>query len=488
MLALPSACLSVAFAFFLRRGRSASTTFAQRRSIFSFVSTLASKELPSLLAVLLHPLVDVTVQIGRPRSDLASASSPVTETERDVKSGTQSRVYEYSPFTGACGRLDDHGVGVVCGFEKEACLRDFIAVQLEEAAASVARDCLMRSASESSSSAVVGTGNSSPEENTGPKCDGTSGSCGSDEKPASEPESVEVANGGAPYDALKNDAAAVVIGRYFVASDSLHSTEKAIIVSLAGSCLLPKFSVRLHGCLKTLYQLQLQLRRVLLPAAPFLLLLYRTVLLRLVPAAPPAILSQQAAGHSLDSSLAETEASVLSTGGYAAGSPGRRASTSENSEGDCTEGRGRANSLLCSARGGDTENAPPCRSESPHPAKSRGRHQKQTLHLTILLIRSLLETFPDFAAAWERLLQPAGPRLQRLLDAAVATAAAAPVCPRKDGSSKKSIPAIIALVCSWASQPVSRDKADSLCHFVLTTSFPRHFGRERRLYCRGAGS
>ncbi|PHJ25811.1 down-regulated in metastasis protein [Cystoisospora suis] len=456
------------------RGRSASTTFAQRRSIFSFLSTLASKELPLLLAVLLHPLVDVTMDATKLCQDPLPVPSHSVGMEVGELNNGVSRADEFSTaFGGALRLVNACGVGTLYGFEKEAYLRDFIAAKLEEATVLAARDWEARPASENGVPATAQTERAG-KEGRRPKCAGATDNPHGNEKPSSTPWGADSASERGAQNTEEGDAATVVIGRCSVVSGSSRGVRRVITVSLADSCLSARSFVRLHGCLKTLQQLQLLLRRVLLPAAPFLLLLYRTVLLRLVRGAPSPTLSSQVgstppAADGLEPP--EIEAPEFSGLAVTDGCSHPVGSARRILGPGCTVDEDGAEFVLHSASGDDTAIVAGTRSTSSHPVRPRDRHQKQTLQLTLLLLRNLLEMFPDFAAAWELLLRPAGAALQRLLEAAVATAAAAPVCPRKDGTQKKNIPAVIALVCSWAAQPAFFPFFSSVLPKSLSTIF-----------------
>ncbi|EPR58648.1 hypothetical protein TGGT1_216210 [Toxoplasma gondii GT1] len=210
---------------------------------------------------------------------------------------------------------------------------------------------------------------------------------------------------------------------------SAHAEKKAqrVLVRLAPCCLPPNVSSRLPGCCKTLQQLQDMLKRLLFPATPFLILFYRALLQNIVSTSVASSSSREIQG-----ATREQDAGDL-------GSPG------PSSAGRLGAGRdGRA-------------------------------YVKQTVHLCLLLLRQLLDLFPEASNVWRDILKPAGPALQHLLEAAVATAAASPAGgrgPHEEGKKqKKNIPAVVALVCSWAAQPAYFSFFSSVVPEALPTLF-----------------
>ncbi|PFH34900.1 hypothetical protein BESB_069330 [Besnoitia besnoiti] len=343
-------------------GRSAGAVFAERRNIFAFLSSAASVELPLLLSILLYPLVEVRV---RPLQGTAAGAAEEGATASPAAATAAS------------------------GFLKEQYLRAFIAAQLSGlSAASLAglsveaqrAEILARCKSPSAATAVV------------------LGECEVDLGPE------EVAAAG---------------------KRRLQAARLCITVGLAECCRPANISSRLPGCLKTLQQLQDLLKRLLLPATPFLLLLYRTVLQSFIAGASAGTAASE-----------ETE-------------------RDEDGERRAPQEPGAAVRLVTS-----------------HENRA---YVKQTVHLCLLLVRQLLEVFPEFAKIWQEILVPAGPALQRLLDAAVATAAAAPgggKGPRHQGKrQKRNLPAIVSLVCSWSAEPAYFSFFNSVVPEALPTLF-----------------
>ncbi|KEP62976.1 UNVERIFIED_CONTAM: hypothetical protein HHA_216210 [Hammondia hammondi] len=210
---------------------------------------------------------------------------------------------------------------------------------------------------------------------------------------------------------------------------SAHAEEKAkrVVVRLAPCCLPPNVSSRLPGCCKTLQQLQDMLKRLLFPATPFLILFYRALL-----------------------------QNIVSVSGASSSSRETQGPTREQNAGDLGPPGPSAPGRLVAGRDGRA-------------------YVKQTVHLCLLLLRQLLDLFPEASNIWRDLLNPAGPALQHLLEAAVATAAASPAGgrgPHEEGKKqKKNLPAIVSLVCSWAAQPAYFSFFSSVVPEALPTLF-----------------